>query len=162
MIAHIIGVDPGLVNTGVVSMMFGPTIRHLTIEHTVINGPDAVATVDWIQSLPTVHPLIYVEQYRPRQNLSSDPRMTQVQHELQSLLSRARFLPNMGIKRVITRDLMEVLEVWKFPTSTHHQDLRSAARIALLGMAKHSEYNQVLADMVRAHLDGDPWTISHD
>lgn len=160
-VTHVVGVDPGLVHSGVVSLLFGPRARTLEIEHTVVDGPNAVAIVDWIQGLPTTKPWVYVEQYRPRQHLNSDARMTQVEHELRSLMSTARFLPNMGIKRVVTADLLRLVEVWKFPTATHHHDLRAAARIALLGMVKHHDTNVVLADLVRAHLDGDPWTISH-
>ena len=161
-VTHVVGVDPGLVHTGVVSMIFSQRARMLEIEHTVIDGPNATAVVDWVNGLRTLHPMVYVEQYKPRQNLSSDPRMTQVQHELQALLPRARFLPNMGIKRVITADLMRLVEVWKFPTATHHQDLRAAARIGLLGMVKHGDTNPVLADLVQAHIDGTPWSISHE
>jgi hypothetical protein len=42
---------------------------------------------------------------------------------------------------------------------TNHQDLRSAARIALLGMAKNEETNGVLASVVSAHLNNNPWTV---
>jgi len=102
-----------------------------------------------------------VEQYRTRQHLSSDMRMIRAEQDLRRALPDARFLPNMGIKRVITQSLMELLEVWSFPTTTHHQDLRAAARIAMLGMVKDDSTNEILADVVRAYLDGQPWTISH-
>ena len=62
--------------------------------------------------------------------------MIRAEQDLRRVMPDARFLPNMGIKRVITQDLMELLEVWSFTTATHHQDLRAAARIALLGMVK--------------------------
>ena len=42
---------------------------------------------------------------------------------------------------------------------THHQDLRSAARIALLGMLRDEQMNRLLADVVRDHLAGETWTI---
>lgn len=160
-IAHVVGVDPGLVHTGVVGMVFGVHSRTLTIQHTVVNGPDAAAVAAWIDGHRGLKPAVYVEAYRPRQNLNSDQRMTQLEHELRTTLRGARFLPNMGIKRVITADLLRLLEVWKFPTSTHHHDLRAAARIGLLGMVKDGETNTVLADVVRAHLDGAPWRVTH-
>lgn len=157
-IAHIVGVDPGLVHTGVVGMLFQPQLEELEVWHTVIDGPDAAAVA---AAVPTGKPDIYVEAYRTRHNLNSDSRMMQAEVDLRRELNNARFLPNMGVKRVITADLLRLLEVWKFPTSTHHHDLRAAARIGLLGMVKRGETNVVLASMVRASIDGKPWRIVH-
>lgn len=158
-IAHVIGVDPGLVHTGVVGLLFAPRCRELMVTHTVVDGPNAQAVATWVAAKPK--PRVFVEQYKTRQNLSSDTRMMQLETELRGVLRGARFLPNMGVKRVITADLMRLLEVWRFPTSTHHHDLRAAARIALLGMVKDKDLNPVLADLVQAHLDGVPWSIVH-
>jgi hypothetical protein len=155
---HIVGVDPGLVHTGVVGMLFQPQLEELEIWHTVVDGPNATAVA---AAIPTGRLPVYVEQYKPRQNLSSDQRMTRVEHELRAALQGAVFLPNMGIKRVITHELMDLLELWDYPTSTHHQDLRAAARIALLGMVKEAATNQIVADMVGDSLDYKPWSVSH-
>ena len=132
----------------------------MRVTHTVVDGPDAGAVAKWVEDTP-VPPVVFVEAYRPRQNLNSDQRMVRAEIELRAALRGAAYLPNMGIKRVITRDLMEVVEVWKFPTSTHHQDLRAAARIALLGMVKDAVLNELLADVVLDYLDGRPWGIVH-
>jgi hypothetical protein len=157
---HVVGVDPGLVHTGVVSVLFQTSVHRVEIRDTVIAGPDAGAVAAWIGG-HVCAPRVYVEQYRTRQHLSSDMRMIRAEQDLRRALPDARFLPNMGIKRVITQSLMELLEVWSFPTTTHHQDLRAAARIAMLGMVKDDSTNEILADVVRAYLDGQPWTISH-
>lgn len=161
-VVHIVGVDPGLVHTGVVGLTFGTRTKTLKITSTAIDGPDAAAVAKWIDGKWPLHPKVFVEAYTPRQNLSTDLRMELAQHDLRAALRGAKFLPNMGVKRVISRDLMEVVEVWNFPTSTHHQDLRSAARIALLGMVKDAEMNKELATMVRDHLDLRPWSIVHE
>lgn len=55
---------------------------------------------------------------------------------------------------------MNLLGVWKFSTVTHHQDLRSAARIALFGMLKNEETNRLLADVVADHLKGSDWDVA--
>jgi len=68
-------------------------------------------------------------------------------------------LLNTGVKKVVRRQLMELVGVWSFPTVTHHQDLRSAARIGLLGMLKHAVMNQLLADVVADHLKGMTWQV---
>jgi hypothetical protein len=159
-IPQIVGVDPGLVHTGVVSLVFKTSVRRVEVGHTLVVGPDAGAVAAWIRGNGQ-HPRIYVEQYRTRQHLSSDMRMVKAELDLRQALPGARFLPNMGIKRVITQDLMDVLEVWRFPTPSHHQDLRAAARIALLGMVKDDDTNAVLAAVVRDHLDGNPWKVCH-
>lgn len=161
-IAHVIGVDPGLVDTGVVSMLFKPGLRTLIIEHGVVAGTDAELVRDWVLSPTRPMPThVFVEQYKPRQSLSSDVRMVQAEQDLKRELPKARVLPNLGIKRVIPQSLMEVFGVWSWPTVTHHQDLRSAARIALLGMVKEPQLNLILADVVKAHLEGKPWRVAH-
>ena len=160
-IVHVIGVDPGLVHTGVIGMQFAIHSQTVLVTHKVVDGPDVGEVAKWVSDWPSTKPVVFVEQYRPRQHLSADQRMTQVEHELKAALRGATFLPNMGIKRVISRDLMEVLEVWRWPTSTHHQDLRAAARIALLGMVKDAVLNELLASVVLDFLDQQPWGVVH-
>lgn len=159
-IAHVIGVDPGLVDTGVVSMEFWGQEMTVCINHSVIAGPDAQAVAAWIKGVKGVPPKIYIEKYQPRAHLNSDSRMLTVQTELRQVLPHASFLLNHGVKKVITKELMELLQVHAWPT-THHQDLRSAARIALYGMVKDDITNQLVAAAVRDHLDGRPWVITH-
>lgn len=160
-ITHIVGVDPGLVHTGVVSLVFRSDVETVTVEHTLVQGPDAQAVASWIKGTVGWYPKVYIEQYRPRQHLSVDARMLQAEQDLRRAVPNARFLTNMGIKRIIQQQLMEMLDVWSFKTSTHHQDLRSAARIALLGMVKDEVLNDVLAEAVRDHLEGRTWEVTH-
>jgi hypothetical protein len=68
-------------------------------------------------------------------------------------------LMNTGVKKVVRRQLMDLLGVWSFSTVTHHQDLRSAARIAIYGMLKHAVMNELLADVVADHLKGRTWQV---
>lgn len=160
-VAHVIGIDPGLVDTGVVSMVFKPGLKTLLIEHTVLPGTDFSGLADWIYQSGRPCPTVFVEKYRPRLKLDSDVRMVQAEQDLKRALPDAKFLQNMGIKRVIPQSLMEVFGVWSWPTVTHHQDLRSAGRIALLGMVKDTRLNAVTADVVRDHLAGKPWRVAH-
>lgn len=160
-IAHVIGVDPGLVHTGVVSMEFDSIAGTVIVDHFAFTGLDAQGVAAWIKSAAGVHPKVYIERYRPRQHLGADVRMVQGEQDLRAQLPGATFLPNMGIKRVVQQQLMEMLKVWHWTTTTHHQDLRSAARIALLGMLKDDVLNNLLAEVVRDHLDGRPWLVQH-
>jgi hypothetical protein len=65
----------------------------------------------------------------------------------------------MGVKKIVKPAVLITLGAWLFSTPTHHDDLRSAARIAVLGMMKDPEMNLLLADIIRDHLGGQPWTI---
>jgi hypothetical protein len=159
-VAHVIGVDPGLVHTGAVHLCFKPNLKILEVEHHLVTGLDAQAVADWIQQIPQEH-FVYVEKYAPRQSLDSDVRMVQGEQDLRRAIPNAMFLRNMGVKKVVPPELMSVLGVWHFGTQTHHQDLRSAARIAILGMLKEPRLNRIMADVVQAYLDGHAWTVRH-
>jgi hypothetical protein len=56
--------------------------------------------------------------------------------------------------------LLEVLGLWSFSTPTNHDDLRSAARILVLGMLKDEEMNQLLTYILIDHIEGKPWAIT--
>lgn len=89
----------------------------------------------------------FIEGYRPRSNLGPDRNMqtnvTTLNNNIPSLV-----LDNMDSKNVVTNDLMKLLKLYNFGTRSHHQDLRSAARIMLFGAIKDPCYNEVLADMM--------------
>jgi hypothetical protein len=151
------GIDPGLVDTGVVRIQFEPDFKRIYVASRVVSGVSDQAIRDiefFLQGLDQV----WIEGYRPRSNLGTDRRML----DAVSRLKKATGYPdldNMGIKKIITPGLMQVLGCWMFSTPTHHQDLRSAARIALLGYIKTEEGNRMVADVVRDHLAGEGWLI---
>lgn len=158
------GVDPGLVHTGVVVFDFDPENHTLDLYHEAIDGLDASATLAALEQIlyPTspFAVTIYIERYRPRHGYDTDERMLVANAEFASTL-RGTLLRNTGVKQVVTRELMEKLEVWKFTTSTHHADLRSAARIALLGMLLDQQQNQIVYDYVTDNLRGSGWHVRH-
>lgn len=148
------GIDPGLVHTGVVSMTFDRTIKTVWVASYVIDGPDAAAVKAVLES----GAVVFIEGYRPRSNFSSDQRMSQAVVDMRKATS-GTVLQNMGVKKVVKSPLMELLGVWKFSQVTHHQDLRSAARIALFGMLKDDHLNRLLTDIVADHLSGEAWDV---
>jgi hypothetical protein len=160
-ITHVIGVDPGLVHTGLVRMIFDRTTRSVTVTHTVVQGGQVSRAQAWCLRVPTTtaKPSTFIEGYRPRSHYGTDTRMVEEVAMLRGALPNTTVLPNTGVKKVIKKDLMELLGVWKFSTVTHHQDLRSAARIALFGMVKDDEMNRVLADVVYDHTRGRTWSV---
>ena len=159
-IAQVIGVDPGLVDTGVVSMLFDETHRTITVRHTVVKGPDVGAAHDWIKQVdPEQQAHVFIEKYIPRQRLNTDDRMVKAEQSFALGLANSTLVRNTGSKQTVKPTLMELLGVWRFATSTHHQDLRSAARIALYGMMKVPSLNAWLADIVRDTIEGKPWRV---
>jgi hypothetical protein len=155
---HIVGIDPGIVDTGVVRLKFRPQICTLEVSYAVVSGIDAKRIGDWIR-LEDEPALVFVEKYRPRSNFGTDQRMVEGERDLRVVLKDATFLNNTGIKAVVKPNILMSMGLWKFRLSTHHQDLRSAARIAVLGMMKDDQGNRVLSDFIVAQLDGDPWTV---
>lgn len=156
---NIVGIDSGLVNTGCVRVGFDRKWRTIRREYLLVDGPDMHAVAGWIRLHDDITDLIVVEKYRTRTKLSSDPEMIRAEQEIKRLIPGAVLLENMGIRKVIPQGLMQVLGLWDSPVPTHHQDLRSAARIMLKGMVRDPGYNEVVADVVLAHLKGDDWTI---
>ena len=165
-VTHVVGIDPGLVHTGVVELVFSPKLKKVQVQHEAVSGPDAAAVKDFITRPVTDPdlwrggpPRIFIEKYQPRSHLNTDARMTVAVAEMKAALPGSEVLLNTGVKKVVRRPLMEILQCWSFPTVTHHQDLRSAARIAIYGMLKDEQMNRLLADIVRDRLDGVAWDV---
>jgi hypothetical protein len=162
-VTHVVGVDPGLVHTGVVSMQFIAPKKKIFVNHEAVAGLDTLAlkgAIDSWEHIVRHSATIFIEGYRPRSNLNSDKRMVEGVAAIRKATG-GQVLDNTGVKKVVRKSLMDLLGVWSFSTVTHHQDLRSAARIALLGMAKDGDMNRLLADIVRDHVEGRDWCVVH-
>lgn len=155
---NVVGIDPGLVHTGVVEMSFYPKMKSIVTHHIALNGVDVTTLGHFLFTRVRPDRQVYIEGYRPRSHFDTDTRMTDAVAQYKAATS-GQVLLNTGVKQVVRQPLMELLGVWKFPTSTHHQDLRSAARIALLGMLRDEQTNELLSDVVRDHLLGKSWYV---
>lgn len=152
----VIGVDPGLVHTGLVRLELNPVKRTWSTGFHAVLDLRYDEIVRWCkEGRPDK---VFIEAYRPRSHFQSDARMVQAVHELKQRLPGARVLDNTGVTKVVTPELLQLLGLWKFSMTTHHQDLRSAARIAILGLLKNEQWNQILAELVMDHVDGNPWS----
>lgn len=157
---HVVGVDPGLVHTGVVSLLFRPDDKSITRCFFVVDGPDADAVQFWVGATHRfVQPTVFIEKYVPRQRLGTDERMVKAEAAFKQALPKAVLVRNTGAKQIVSQQVMQMLNVWSFGVTTHHQDLRSAARIMLYGMMKDPQLNELLADVIRDWLDGCSWKI---
>ena len=161
------GVDPGLVDTGIVQISFDTDTQRWYVNHTVFKGvvdtrgtrriPSA-EIADYLNAEVPSHAVIYIEAYRPRSHYQNDAEMGRAINDLKARVRKAKSLDNTGVKKVVKPALMQRLNVWTFSTKTHHQDLRSAAMIALYGMLKDEVGNNVLVQFLCDELVGRPWT----
>lgn len=170
---HVIGVDPGLVHTGLVHFTFDADHRAVMIDtEVIVTSLDSRGELDLDQAAADVKAWVYAQQgrtladiyiegYKPRHNYGTNSKMIVLVGKVHHILAMSRVLLNTGVKKVVKRPLMELLGVWSFTTVTHHQDLRSAARIALLGMLKQESTNRLLTQIVKDHLAGDTWSVHH-
>lgn len=148
---YFLGIDPGVVHTAAVRLVVeNVSAEAMTIRRSefVYPGLDVDQLIkgqgDWLTKADGV----WVEGYKSRSNLQHDKAMQQFNGALKKDTPQIVELNNMGIKKVITRPMMEVLGMWSFKTKTNHQDLRSAARILLYGMTKDEEFNHMLYMML--------------
>lgn len=160
------GIDPGLVDTGILCLEFDTSHQHIyrginvVTRGTGANIADGVAQM-WASGFREDGPL-WIEAYRPRHRLNSDDRMVKLVQAIHLELPGSKVLPNTGIKKVIKPTLLNLLDCSaKQLPSTHHGDLVSAARILLLGMFKDPKLNTLIADIVRDHMNGVTWGITY-
>lgn len=153
---RVIGVDPGLVHTGLVHIQLDGGHRCWSIDHALVRGLDHKAIAQWCEEHD--HDAVFIEAYKPRSHFNTDSRLTEGIHKMRAVIPKSSSLDNSGSQTVITNRLMQDLGLWKFSTPSHHQDLRSAARIALFGVVKNAQWNPLLAQFVLDGLDGQPWS----
>lgn len=166
---EIVGVDPGLVHTGAVLIRPLAHVRAIEIMHEAIAGPDAQALEDWLARTslhqrpwtPGRGPMMFIEGYRQRSNYGTNDKMIEAVMNFKKKFPFSRVMQNTGVKQVVRRPLMELLGVWSFSTPTHHQDLRSAARIGVYGALKSEVLNDLLFNIVNDHLAGRTWDVRH-
>ena len=147
----LVGIDPGLVHSGAVALHIDEVTLAWSWTAEALPGNDPVSIKEFIERQHADH--IFVEAYRERgQVYSTNTAMRQLLYNIKQLVRQAQVLDNTGVKKVVTDDLMKLLDVWTFSIKTHHQDLRSAARIALYGAVKNDELNQLITRVVMRQL----------
>ena len=132
-----IGIDPGLVHTAGVAVQTSHVLGSFTIHTKVVDGISDSALsemAEWAQEKAA--DAVAIEGYRPRGHYRGDSNMMQAIKHLQTQIPGSSQIPNMGVKKVITDDTLKLLRLWNFQPKTHHQDLRSAARIGLFHYAQ--------------------------
>ena len=152
---QVFGIDPGIVHTGLVELNWDFHNQELRVNARSVDGitkQSAIELRDLIVRRIWRKSNIIVEEYRPRSHFSTDTKMVEGQATLKSYLPSAKIINNSGVKSIVTKELLQLLDLYDWPT-THHNDLRSAARIALLAMLRDERANNRLAKFVEAALD---------
>jgi hypothetical protein len=147
------GIDPGIVDTGAVT--FYLDTEHLTfaVSTEKLTGGLPEPIEKYVKQHVGDRTLTFVEAYRDRGTVfNTHGTMRNIEAALRRSLPDVQILDNTGVKKVVTKPLMQLLNCWNFPTVTHHQDLRSAARIALYGGLKDQEINSLLTRIVMKQL----------
>ena len=162
----VVGIDPGIVNTGIIIYFICPQERLVILKHTAIKGcktEDIFRFLSMHLDVSDANPWTYlfVEAYRPRSHFDTDARMGAAVNDIKRMGDNIYALDNTGVKNVVSRALLELLNSWNFSTKSNHQDVRSAARIAILGMLKNGTLNRLLAQIVFSEINGDSkWDIN--
>ena len=168
--ALIIGIDPGIVHTGIVAYAIcthGPC--QIPMIYRVIDTEDAAkderhriisdGVSQFLEDmLPTLTSqnyavqetpmLIFIEDYRSRASSNKpDAQMREIVSALRRLLPLANVVDNTGSKKIARPELMRSLGLNTF-RATHHQDLQAASRIMIYGALKQEHLNTLLAELL--------------
>lgn len=152
----ITGIDPGLVHTGVVTIDFPHKYeddQNIYVKYRVFENVDEAEIADYIDN-HTDSDHIFIEDYDMRNNFNTDKAMAGAVERLKNAIPRGQLINNAGVNTLVPAGLMRVFDVWSFPVATNHNDLRSAARIALLGMLKDEVLREILSDIVSVVISG--------
>ena len=153
---QVFGIDPGIVHTGLVELNWDFHNQELRITARSVDGVTEQSVIELrrcIQRRVWRKSNIIVEEYRPKSHFSSDTKMVEGQAMLKLHLPSAKIINNSGVKSIVTKELLQLLDLYDWSTTTHHNDLRSAARIALLAMLRDERANNRLAKFVEAALN---------
>ena len=152
-IITLIGIDPGIVDTGAVTFTLDPENTALSVTSEKLEGGHYAPIVEYVKRKKRSMTFIFVEKYRDRGTVfNTHGTMRNIESAVQRALPTAVILDNTGVKQVVTKSLMQLLGCWDFSTTTNHQDIRSAARIALYGGLKDPVINGFLTQIVMKNL----------
>jgi len=171
----LIGIDPGIRDTGIVAIHLD-TLRQqwrvttqvwsdvtkLDKQSLVIDTyflDELTAFVDH-ENMENKATFVGIEGYRQRGNdTRQDQKMLGLVQSIHGTLKGSYIVDNTGIKNVVTEPMLKLFQVNKFP-ATHHADLKSAARVALKLGINNDVLNRILSDFVRDNLNGSKWSLS--
>lgn len=164
----LIGIDPGLRDTGIMWLVYNPDTWQFCaggklIRNTTGNVWDTILAVREFLDNKLLHAVdrkfahVFIEDYIPRSHYGTDQSMLYLVQQLSSVtrnFAATTRVNNTGSKQTLRPALIKLLGLTPKQTS-NHQDLEAAARTLLWGALKVPALNAELADIVRHELEGE-------
>ncbi|QNN98056.1 hypothetical protein SEA_FEDE_8 [Microbacterium phage Fede] len=159
----LLGVDPGIRDTGAVALVLDFDNRKWNVVAkawhgvTTNHGFNVVTDEEFLdeiaefeQNLRGNGPLFSgVEAYRQRgMDVRQDQQMINLVQDIRATVRGCKIVDNTGIKKVVTRDMLKLFGVARFRQATNHADLVSAARVALMRGIAEDGTNPLLSDFI--------------
>lgn len=167
----LIGIDPGIVDTAIVSLYLDPIRKRWQITTQVWSnvtrreGQTRVVDSGFLEELKefveheSTIPEIFIEGFRNRgRDMRQDQDMVNLVQTINRTLKGSKIVDNTSIKKIVTEPLLKLFQMNRFP-GTNHADIKSAARVALRGGIGDDFLNRILADFVRDNLTGEKWSL---
>ena len=152
------GVDPGLVDTGLVTITLNNEDRSIHVMATALRNTDAETVADYLTNSQDLG-AVFVEKYEDRgTTFKTHSEMRAFETQLKRLVPSIVLLSNAGVKKVVKDDMLKRLHCHDFPT-TNHRDLQAAARIGIYGALKDPAANSLIYQCLIDSVRGEPWQI---
>ena len=176
-VVNLIGVDPGIVDTGVVWVrldrkheIFKADARVWRNVTKKIKGGIEVSEqfLDELDRYVAIavdsgdETYVFIEGYRNRgRNPGQDQKMSHLVQVIHKLIKGSVVVDNTGVKNVVTDETLRLLRMYDWKVATNHADLRSAARILMKGAYQEGKLNVMIADVIRGRLVDQSWTLTN-
>ena len=148
----VLGIDPGLVDSGAVQLTFVEEAKALYIWYETFRYPV-------LPDISSHNHYIFIEDYTPRSHFENDPKMQQLVRDIKQKTG-GKVIRNQGVKKVITPQVLKAFQCDRFTGGSNHSDLQSAARIGLLGAARTDEGNRLIFNYLSDYVQGKPWAVA--
>ena len=150
------GVDPGLVDAGLVTITLNNENRSIHVMATALRNTDAETVADYLTNSQELG-AVFVEKYLDRgTTFSTNSEMREFETLLKKLVPSIVLLNNTGVKQVVKDDMLRRLHCYDFPT-TRQRDLQAAARIGTYGALKDPAANSLIYQCLIDDVRGKPW-----
>ena len=112
MITTLVGIDPGVIHTGIIVSKINPHVKEVTNSTFLMEGCPVMDIRDILRNFRST--ATFIEGYRPRSNLHHDRQMQKFVSDLNFHLQNSIALDNMDSKNVVKNDLLKLFKLYSF------------------------------------------------